>query len=176
MVSKVWVLLGILMFTGMAAFMYVIIGDVISIPADVVGGTTKLTSDLGALLIRSQSLISESIQALKDNPDMSYYERVINNNRILGSVAFTFFWIVVLVSIGKFIYRKEQVSFWSWLKIIFVAALIVGVLQVIASWALTGDIVYPYRGVLDFILNIHVVVDSILTAAPYDIINVLGEI
>lgn len=170
---KIMILLGILILSNMMAFVYVLAWDVSMIvmrPGYYNETTTRLGVDAGMLLLRSQEIVSDAIVRLKENSDLAYTDRLFLNNHIMGGTAFICFLLFVLIAFLKYVWRGEVISFRALLKIILLAIVIIGALQVGVAFLLTGQFVWPYQGMVDLALNVGVVWDSFWTTIPSDIL------
>lgn len=167
--NRIMIVIIILIFLGSGAFIYVLVSDVILIvtnPSQWQENVGRLGHDSGALLLISQSSISSSINVLEENGDIEPTYRYWLNSQIMGGVAFTFLVVLIVFGMIKKIIRSETTSLMSWLFIIFVTLLIVGVLQIVAALVVTGDVVYPFSGIVDLVTHMDTVAYSFMQAVP----------
>jgi len=114
----------------------------------------------------SQTSISDSLDVLRDNGDIEPTYRSWLNMRICGGLAFTALIVLIVFGILKKVIRSESTSLMSWLFIIFVTLMIVGVLQVVAALAVTGTVIYPFSGVVDLIFSLDLFFGSMMQGVP----------
>jgi len=149
--------------------------NVFSNPAAYNETITKLGKDAGAFILKSQTTISASIERIKADGDLSIMERQFLNGQILGSIAFTLLLILLSMSIIGFLIRGKEASLVMWLAVFIVSLSIIGVLQVIASYTVTGNVIFPYQGFIDILKNLDVVWSNFMYSIPPSI-NVSVEI
>lgn len=175
--NRILLMIVILILVNASAFIYILVADTIMMvtnPADWQNGTVRLGVTSGRLLLISQSSITDSINELKEAEDINPNYRYFLNSRIMGGLAFTFLLLFIALGGLKKIIRSQSTSFQSWLLIIFLAFTLVGGLQVLASYYITSDVVYPFEGLLHLIINLDVFAESVSQTLPIQNISAVG--
>lgn len=162
------ILMVLILLLGMGAYIYILVWDLVQIgmnPTQWQEGLSKFGADAGELLLKTQRTISASLEVMEGDGELTIIQRQFLTNQVYGSIAFNILLILGMMGLIRFFFRKARSSFWLWFKILLVSIIIIGLLQVVAAYALYEVIDYPYQGVVDLGLKWEIFINNMIESS-----------
>ena len=134
------------------------------------------THNSGLLFVKSQGVITDAINEVNTNPDISYSNLVANQRFLTGGTAFTVLLIMIVFYFPNKILRRTKRSSWYTLGLIVMSIFIVMILQIIIGYLVLGEFLWPYNGWWSMITNPDAVIKIFTTPTPGLITNITAVV